>query len=64
MATRAGVGMSQHHKPNVAGREAGDQALQEAGVAKPDFVLMFASIGSDQHSFLRAARDYTGGVPL
>src|SRR3712207_1826179 len=64
MVTRAGVGMSRHHNPNVAGREAAEQALKEAGVAKPDFVFMFASIGYDQQSLLRAVREATGGAPL
>jgi hypothetical protein len=64
MATKAGVGMSRHHNPNVAGREAAEQALQKAGVTKPDFVFMFASIGYDQPSLLRAVREVTGGAPL
>jgi hypothetical protein len=64
MATKAGVGMSRHHNPNVAGREAAEQALQKAGVDRPDFVFMFASIGYDQPSLLRAVREVTGGAPL
>src|SRR5918994_1175633 len=64
MATKAGVGVSRHHNPNVAGREAAEQALQNAGVSKPDFVLMFGSIGYDQHSLVRAVREATGGAPL
>ena len=64
MATRAGVGMSRHHNPNIAGREAAEQALTNAGVDRPDFVFMFASIGYDQHSVLRAVRETTGGAPL
>src|SRR5215208_5340467 len=64
MTTTAGVGLSRHHNPNVAGREAAEQALQKAGVAKPDFVFMFGSIGYDQHSLLRAVRESTGGAPL
>jgi hypothetical protein len=64
MATRAGVGMSRHHNPNLAGREAAEQALKKAGVVKPDFVFMFASIGYDQRSLLRAVREATGGAPL
>jgi hypothetical protein len=64
MATRAGVGMSRHHNPNLAGREAGEQALKKAGVDRPDFVFMFASIGYDQHSLVRAVREATGGAPL
>ena len=64
MATKAGVGMSRHHNPNVAGREAAEQALKKAGVSKPDFVFMFASIGYDQPSLVRAVREITGGAPL
>ena len=64
MATRAGVGMSQHHNPNVAGREAAERALEEAGVQRPDVVFMFGSIGYDQRSLVRAVRESTGGAPL
>src|SRR5918996_5594395 len=64
MTINAGVGMSRHHNPNVAGREAAEQALQKAGVSKPDCVLMFASIGYDQPSLVRAVREATGGAPL
>src|SRR5215207_5119535 len=64
MTTKAGVGMSRHHNPNIAGREAAEQALQKAGVDRPDFVFMFASIGYDQHSLLRAVRQTTGEAPL
>src|SRR5918996_786350 len=64
MATKAGVGMSRHHNPSVAGREAAQQALQKAGVAKPDFIFMFTSIGYDQPSLLRAVRETTEGAPL
>src|ERR671916_2045560 len=64
MTINAGVGMSRHHNPNVAGREAADQALKKAGISKPDFVIMFASIGYDQPSLVRAVREATGGAPL
>ena len=64
MVTKAGVGMSRNHNPSVAGREAAEQALQKAGVAKPDFVFMFGSIGYDQRSLVRAVRETTGGAPL
>ena len=64
MATKAGVGLSYHHNPNVAGREAAQQALQKAGVSKPDFVFVFGSIGYDQHSLVRAVRETTGEAPL
>jgi hypothetical protein len=64
MTTNAGVGTSHHHNPNVAGREAAEQALKEASIAKPDFVFMFATVGYDQHSLLRAVREATGRAPL
>jgi hypothetical protein len=64
MTLNAGVGMSRHHNPNVAGREAAEQALEKAGVSKADFVFMFASIGYDQPSLVRAVREITGGTPL
>jgi len=64
MTINAGVGMSRHHNHNVAGREAADQALKKAGVSKPDFVFMFASIGYDQRSLLGVVREATGGAPL
>jgi hypothetical protein len=64
MTTIAGVGTSHHHNPNVAGREAADQALENAGIVKPDIVFMFASIGYDQRSLLRAVRETTGSSPL
>jgi hypothetical protein len=64
MATRAGVGMSRLHNPNVAGREAAEQALKKADVEWPDFVFMFATVGYDQHSLLRAVREATGDAPL
>src|SRR5919112_162816 len=64
MSTKAGVGMSYHHNPNVAGREAAERALQKAGVSKPDFVFVFGSIGYDQRTLLRAVRETTRGAPL
>src|SRR3712207_576088 len=64
MATKTGVGMSRDHNPNIAGREAAQQALEKAGVDRPDFVFMFASIGYDQRSLVRAVRETTGGAPL
>jgi hypothetical protein len=64
VATKAGVGMSYHHNPYVAGREAAQQALEKAGLSKPDFVFVFGSIGYDQPSLVRAVREATGGAPL
>src|SRR5918994_4008689 len=64
MTINAGVGMSRHHNPNLAGRKAAEQALKKAGVSKADFVFMFASIADDQPSLVRAVREITGGAPL
>src|SRR5215203_6078064 len=64
MTTNAGVGMSYHHNPNVAGREAAEQALLNAGLSKPDFVFVFGSIGYDQRSLVQAVRETTGEAPL
>ena len=64
MAIKAGVGMSHHHNPSIAGQEAAEKALRNASLEKPDFVFMFATVGYDQHSLLRAVRGATGGAPL
>src|ERR671911_1094479 len=64
MTTKAGVGLSRQHNPNLAGREAAEQALKKAGFSTPAFVFMFASIGYDQPSLLRTVREATGGAPL
>jgi len=56
--------MSRLHNPNLAGREAAEQALKKADVEWPDFVFMFATVGYDQHSLLRAVREATGDAPL
>jgi hypothetical protein len=64
MATTAGVGMSRHHSPSIAGHEAAEQALKKAGLEKPDFVFMFATVGYDQRSLLQAVREATGGALL
>ena len=64
MTIKAGVGTSHNHNPNVAGREAAEQALEKAGVDRPDFVFMFATVGYDQRSLVRAVREATAGAPL
>jgi len=64
LTTKVGVATSHHHNPNVAGREAAEQALAKANVDEPDIVFMFASIGYNQPSLLRAVREITGDAPL
>src|SRR5919112_5959886 len=63
MTTNAGIGMSHHHNPNVAGHEAAEQALKNASISKLDFVFMFATVGYDQRSVLQAVREATGVHP-
>jgi hypothetical protein len=64
VTTKAGVGTSHHHSPSIAGYEAAEKALENAGISKPDFVFMFATVGYDQRSLLQAVRKTTGGAPL
>jgi hypothetical protein len=64
MAIQAGVGMSHHRNPRVAGQEAAEKALAAAGVERPDFVFMFATVGYDQQDLLKVVREAIKGVPL
>src|SRR5215470_3875841 len=64
MRTNAGVGMSHDRNPRMAGREAAEKALAAAGIERPDFVFMFASVGYEQRPLLDAVRDATRGAPL
>jgi hypothetical protein len=64
MGTQAGVGISHHRNPRVAGREAAQAALATAGITQPDFVFMFGSVGYDQEALLAAVREATGRAPL
>jgi hypothetical protein len=64
MAIQAGVGVSHHRNPKVAGLEAAQHALEAAGVEKPDFVFTFATIGYDQEALIKAVREATDGAPL
>lgn len=64
METNAGVGMSHHRNPRIAGREAAEKALEAAGTKRPDFVFMFASVGYDQRTLLDAVREATDRAPL
>ena len=64
MAIQAGVGISHHRNPKVAGQEAVRQALAAAGVEKPDFVLTFATVGYDQAAVVKAVREATDSAPL
>jgi hypothetical protein len=64
MCIQAGVGVSHHRNPRVAGQEAATRAITAAGVERPDFVFMFAAVGYDQQALLRAVSEATGQAPL
>lgn len=64
MATRVGVGFSDQRNPLEAGEEAARRALEQAGVPRPDFVLVFATVGYRPEPLLRAIRQITSQAPL
>lgn len=64
MATRAGVGLSTQRHPERAAEEAVQKAISEAGIEKPDFVFLFATVGYPQETLLRAVRAATKSAPL
>ena len=64
MLTKAGVGMSHHRNPVMAGREAVEMALKDGGIERPDFVFMFATVGYNQQALLKSVREASGGAPL
>ncbi len=64
MGIKAGVGMSQHRNPVMAGREAVEAALKSGGIERPDFVFMFATVGYNQQALLKSVREASGGAPL
>jgi len=64
MGTLAGVGHSTNRNPSAAGKEAAAKALERAGIATPDFVLVFATVGYDQQQLIDAIREATARAPL
>ena len=64
MGTQVGVGSSHHRNPVMAGKEAVSRALAQAGVERPDFVVMFATVGYRQALLLKSVREATGNAPL
>lgn len=61
---RVGVGISTQRDPRLAGRSAAKLALKNAGTTSCDFVLVFATVGYDQETLLRAIRETTANAPL
>src|SRR6185369_1871909 len=55
---------SEHRNPAEAGREAALMAMERAGIAIPDFVFVFATVGYNQQMLIRSIREVTSGAPL
>ncbi|HEY3307275.1 MAG TPA: FIST N-terminal domain-containing protein [Desulfuromonadaceae bacterium] len=64
MGTSVGVGCSLKKNPEEAGQEAVLKALEQCGLAKPDFIFAFATVGYDQQILIRAIRSTVPDVPL
>jgi hypothetical protein len=64
MTIQAGVGVSTNRNPKTAGKEAAERALNAAGLERPDFVWMFATVGYPQRDILDAVRQATVQAPL
>jgi len=64
LGTLVGVGSSVNRNPAEAGKEAALKALDRAGISKPDFVFVFATVGYNQQELLRSIRKATSGAPL
>ncbi len=64
MSTQAGIGVSHHRNPRIAAQEAVKQALSRGALDKPDMVFMFATVGYDQPTIVKAVREAAGGAPL
>jgi len=56
MSTQIGVGVSHHRNPVLAGKEAVGQALAQADIQRPDFVMLFSTVGYRQAPLLKSVR--------
>jgi hypothetical protein len=68
MSTQIGVGVSHHRNPAIAGPEAVANARRQAQMSsaneRPDFVMLFATVGYRQSALLQAVRVATHKAPL
>lgn len=64
MRIRAGTGYSRQRNADRAAREAVEKALVMLGPEKPEMVFLFATIGYDQPTLVKAAFEAAGRVPL
>lgn len=64
MGTSVGVGLSLNRNTRAAAREAAERALAAANTTRPDFVIVFMTVGHDPAELLPAIRAATGRAPL
>ena len=64
MSIEVGTGISHHRNPRMAAQEAAKQARRGGALEQPDFVFLFASVGYDQPTIVRAVYEAAGGAPL
>lgn len=64
MATKAGVGYSNHRNLEAAVWQAVEAARERGGIDRPDFALLFSTVGYKQADLVRQMRRVLGDVPL
>src|SRR5436190_4399586 len=64
MSIEVGTGVSHHRNPRMAAQEAVKQARRGGALDQPDFVFLFAAVGYDQLTIVRAVYEAVGGAPL
>lgn len=64
MGTHAGVGMSSHRNPKIAGKETAQRAMEQAENKTPCLVLVFSTVGYDLRVLIESIRAVTGIAPV
>lgn len=64
MTTTFGTGASRLRDATAAAQDAVGQALRSGSISEPDFVFLFASVGYDQSTIVRAVWEAAGRAPL
>src|SRR5262245_18738165 len=64
MTTHVGLGRSRSRDSRAAGLEIGRQALAMLEGRHPAMVLLFSTMGYDQHALVQAVREATNGAAL
>ena len=64
MGTQIGVSYSQNRNTRKAAREAAEGALAQAGIERPDFAIVFMTVGHDPEKLLPVIREVIGDAPL